>query len=90
MCKDFRFYYFWWYFVFQNFQNGYFRISLCTILFEDIKRNMSHSLYNIGSQIKVKTTMLKSGLCDYSDVYILVNVTVTITGEEADAAARQR
>ena len=90
MCKDFRFYYFWWYFVFQNFQNGYFQISLCTILFEDIKRNMSHSLYNISSQIKVKTTMLKSGLCDYSDVYILVNVTVTITGEEADAAARQR
>ena len=40
MCKDFTFYYFWCYFVFQNFQNGYFRISLCTILFEDIKRNI--------------------------------------------------
>ena len=25
--KDFRFYYFWLYFVYQNFQNGYFRIK---------------------------------------------------------------
>ena len=28
--------------------------------------------YNINSQIKFKTTMLKSSLYDYSDVYILV------------------
>ena len=26
-----------------------------------------------NSQIKFKTTMLKSSLCDYSDAYILVN-----------------
>ena len=31
--KDFRFCYFWLYFVYQNFQNGYFRISLRTIFF---------------------------------------------------------
>ena len=30
-CKDFRFYYFWLYFAYRNFQNGYFLISLCTI-----------------------------------------------------------
>ena len=29
--KDFRFCYFWLYFVYQNFQNGYFRIILLTI-----------------------------------------------------------
>ena len=27
---------------------------------------------NLNSQIKFKTTMLKSGLCDYSDAYVLV------------------
>ena len=32
--------------------------------------------------------MLKSSLCDYSDVCILVKGRITITGAEADAAAR--
>ena len=45
--------------------------------------------YNVNSQIKFKTTMLKSSLCDYSDAYILVKRTITITGAGADAAARQ-
>ena len=33
--------------------------------------------------------MLKSSLCNYRDVYILVKGTITITGARADAAARQ-
>ena len=45
--------------------------------------------YIINSQIKFKTSMLKSSLCDYSDPYILVSGTITITGAAADAAARQ-
>ena len=45
----------------------------------------SKETYNVGSQIKFKTTMLKSSLCDYSDAYILVKGKITITG----AAARQ-
>ena len=45
--------------------------------------------YNINSQIKFKTTMLKSSLCDYSDAYILVKGTITINERGADAAARQ-
>ena len=32
----------------------------------------SRGTYNVNSQIKFKTTMLKSSLCDYSDEYILV------------------
>ena len=45
--------------------------------------------YNINSQIKFKTSMLKSSLCDDSDTFILVNGIVTITGErETDAAKR--
>ena len=33
--------------------------------------------------------MLKSSLCDYTDGYILVKGTITITGAGADGAARQ-
>ena len=41
-----------------------------------------------GNEIKFKTTMLRSNLCDYADVYILVKGTIAITGSGADAAAR--
>ena len=33
---------------------------------------------NTNSQIKFKTSMLNSSLCDYSDAYILVKETITI------------
>ena len=42
--------------------------------------------YNTKSQIKFKTTILKSSLCDYSDEYTLVKGGITITGAGADAA----
>ena len=42
--------------------------------------------YNINNQIKFKTMMLKSNLCGYSDPYILVSGTITITGEGGDDA----
>ena len=44
---------------------------------------------NVNSQIKFKTTMLKSSLCDYSDAYILVKGKITNAGAGNDAAARQ-
>ena len=44
---------------------------------------------NFNSQIKFKSTMLKSSLCDYSDAYILVKGKIKITGEGDDAAARE-
>ena len=49
----------------------------------------SRRAYNVNSQIKFKTTMLKSSLCDYSDAYILVKGTITINRRVADDAARQ-
>ena len=49
----------------------------------------SRGAYNANSQIKFKTTMLKSSLCDYSGAYILVKGTITIAGAGADDAARQ-
>ena len=42
-----------------------------------------HGTYNNNSQIKFKTWMLRSSLCDYSDAYILVSETITITGAGA-------
>ena len=38
----------------------------------------SRGVYNVNSQIKFKTTMLKSRLCDYSDAYILVKGTISV------------
>ena len=40
--------------------------------------------YNTNSQVKLKTSMLKSNLCDYIDAFILVkgNITVTEVGAE--------
>ena len=49
----------------------------------------SRGTYNDGKQLKFKTTILKSSLCDYSDAYILVKGKITITGTGNDAAARQ-
>ena len=42
-----------------------------------------------GSDIKFKTAMLRSNLCDYADAYTLVKRTITITGEGNDDAAKQ-
>ena len=42
-----------------------------------------------GSDIKFKTTMLRSNLCDYADAYILVKGTITITGAGNDDAAKR-
>ena len=49
----------------------------------------SRETYNVNSQIKFKTTMLKPSLRDYSDAYILVKGRITIMGARADALARQ-
>ena len=43
----------------------------------------SRGTYNVNSQIKFKTTMLKSSLCDYSDVYILFKGTIIVNNTAA-------
>ena len=50
----------------------------------------SRGTYNVNSQIKFKTTMLKSSLCDYSDAYILVKGKITITGAARKADERDK
>ena len=45
--------------------------------------------YNTNSQIKFKTSMLRTSLCDYNDAYTLVNGTITITAAGDNDAARR-
>ena len=51
--------------------------------------DQSRGVYNVNCDVRFKTTVLKSSLCDYSDAYILVKGRIKITGAGADAAARQ-
>ena len=46
-------------------------------------------MYNASNQIRFKTSMIWSNLCDYSDAYLPVSGTITITGAEADDTAKQ-
>ena len=39
----------------------------------------SHGVFNIGSQIKFRTSMLRSSLCYYSDTYILAKEAITVS-----------
>ena len=47
----------------------------------------SRGAYNVNSQIKFRTTMLTSSLCDYSDAYILVKGTISANNTAAAGAA---
>ena len=42
-----------------------------------------------SNDIKFKSTMLRSNLCDYAESYILVKGTIKITGAEDDDAAKR-
>ena len=35
--------------------------------------------YNVNKETRIKTSMLRSDLCDYSDAYIVVRGTFTVT-----------
>ena len=48
----------------------------------------SKGTYNTNSDIRLKTTLLKFSLCDYSDEYISAKGIITITGEGDNADTR--
>ena len=51
----------------------------------------SRGTYNNNSQIKIKTTMLKSSLGDYSDAYLFVKGYITVNSTSAaDADAKKK
>ena len=39
--------------------------------------DQSEGNYNVNKEIRIKTSMLRSDLCDYSDAYIVVKGTIT-------------
>ena len=41
--------------------------------------DQSEKNYNVNKEIRIKTPMLRSDLCDFSDVYIVVKGTITVT-----------
>ena len=43
--------------------------------------------YSPNKQIRFKTAMLRSSLCDYSDAYIIVKGNITVNNTAADGAA---
>ena len=48
----------------------------------------SRVTYNTNSQVKFRTSMIKSNLYDYSDAYILVKGKITVVGAGAENASR--
>ena len=44
--------------------------------------DQSGKIYNTNKQIRFKTSMLQSDLCDYSDVYIVVKGIITVKRED--------
>ena len=44
----------------------------------DNNNNINNNNYYYYNNVKFKTTMIKSNLCDYSDLYILVKGTITV------------
>ena len=45
-----------------------------------VKVNSLSNTYDENKSIRFKTHMLRSDLCDYADAYVLVNGTITVTG----------
>ena len=41
--------------------------------------DQSEENYNINKEIRIKTSMLRSDLCDFNDVYIFVTGNITVT-----------
>ena len=42
--------------------------------------DQSGKSYNTNQQIKFKTSMLRSDLCDYNDAYMFIKGTITVEG----------
>ena len=51
---------------------------------EYVKVNSLSNAYNENKSIRFKTPMLRSNVCDYSDAYILVKDTITVTAPGAN------
>ena len=50
--------------------------------------DQSEKNYNVNKEIRFKTSMLRSHLCDFSDAYIVVTGNITVTSP--DNAKKQK
>ena len=44
------------------------------------ENDLSSDQYSVNKKVRFKTSMLRSNLCDYSDVYIVVKRRITVAG----------
>ena len=44
--------------------------------------DLSCGQYSVNKNIRFKTSMLRSDICDYSDAYIVVKGTITVEGDD--------
>ena len=64
------------------------KVKICKFVTREYVRvNSSSMTYNENKSIRFKTPMLRSNLCDYSDAYILVKGTITVTTPGANNGA---
>ena len=54
---------------------------------EYVRVNSLSNTYNENKSIRFKTPMLRSSLCDYSDAYVLVKGSITVTAPGANNGA---
>ena len=52
--------------------------------------NLSRNNYDDKKQIRFKTSMLRSDLCDFSNAYVLVKGTITVTAPEGQDQLRDK
>ena len=43
--------------------------------------DQSEKNYSVNKEIRIKTSMLRSGLCDFNDAYIVVKEDITLEGD---------
>ena len=51
--------------------------------------DQSEGNYNVNKEIRIKTSILRSDLCEYSDVYIVVKGTITVTNPDGAKNIKQ-
>ena len=49
--------------------------------------DQSEKYHNVNKEIRTKTSMLRSDLCNFSDVYIVVKGVITVTEPENETKA---
>ena len=66
----------------KNYQNLLLKNGLKSMI------NQKKNSYSVNKEIRIKTSMLRSDLCDFSDAYVVVEGDIIVT--ELDNAKRKK